>query len=94
MIEIQEKITTDNISKKSDKFSVLGNEAHLRILVLLEDQPLAHDEIHDVMEEEGYYKHRETTFNALSKVVEAGFVEKNYEEDRKKLIYELDIAEA
>jgi len=68
----------ENYKKKSKKFLLLGNPNHLRILLILKEanKPLHTEEIRQMLEKEGIYKHRENTHKALQKLVNTGFIKK------------------
>ena len=68
----------EDYNKKSEKFLLLGNQNHLRILLILKeaDKPLTTEEIRVILEKEGIYKHRENTYKALQKLVRVGLIKK------------------
>ncbi|MBT4377124.1 hypothetical protein HOD29_07165 [archaeon] len=88
-MEIKLKFNSQNYKKQSKKFLALSNSIHLRILIILENGKLSHDEIHKILEKEGFYKHRENTYHALEKLLEAGFIIKEYQQIKKKFLYSL-----
>jgi len=63
---------------QSEKFLLLGNPNHLRIILIFKEanKPLHTEEIREILEKEGIYKHRENTHKALQKLVNAGFIKK------------------
>lgn len=75
--------------EKSERFLLLGNPNHLRLLLLLEEakKPMTAREITLVLEKEGVYKHRENTHRALKKLVKAGLIKK--EKISKGIVYSL-----
>lgn len=64
--------------KESEKFLLLGNPNHLRILLILEDnkKPMTTEDIREILEKEGIYKHRENTHKSLQKLVKVGLINK------------------
>ena len=68
----------DNYKKQSEKYLLLGNPNHLRILLIIKEanRRLTTEDIRKILEEEGIYRHRENTHKALQKLVKAGFIKK------------------
>lgn len=68
----------ENYKKQSERFLLLGNPNHLRILLVLESakKPMTTEEIRTILEKEGIYKHRENTHKALQKLVRANLIKK------------------
>ncbi|MCK4521802.1 MAG: winged helix-turn-helix transcriptional regulator [Nanoarchaeota archaeon] len=68
----------DNYKKQREKFLLLGNPNHLRILLILEEakRPMTTEEIRAILEKENVYKHRENTHKALQKLVRVGLIKK------------------
>ncbi len=78
-----------NYKVRSEKFLLLGNPNHLRVLLILEEakRPLSSKEITSILEKEGVYKHRENTHRALKKLLKAGLIKK--EKGQKRIVYSL-----
>jgi len=79
----------EDYKKKSEKFLLLGNPNHLRILLILKeaDGPLTTEEIRAILENEGIYKHRENTHKALQKLVRLNLIKKQKGENQIGDVY-------
>lgn len=88
-MDINIHIDNANYKKQTEKFIILGNTNHLRILLILEDvkKPMRTEELRKILEKEGIYKHRENTHKALQKLVRVGLVKKSKGENKIGDIY-------
>jgi hypothetical protein len=85
-MQIELEVQEDNVQKVAKRAKVLGNPNNLLILLALQDKPLSLDEIHNKIMKKSYL-HRESTYRALEKLVQTEFLEKEYNQTSKKIIY-------
>lgn len=82
-------ITKDNLQKEVQKLEALSSTGALRILMLLKEKPMTLKEIDEVIHKEGIYKHRESSYKAVERMVKADLAKKEYDQARKKIIYSI-----
>lgn len=82
-------VNAENYDKTAKKFKILGNLAHLKILLILEAGSMTMDAVHAKLKEHGIYKHRENTYKALEKLVELKILKKEYREEQRRFFYSL-----
>jgi len=73
--------------------SVLSNSTRVNLLKLLAEGPLSATEAHEAYVDRYDSKHRESIYRELENLVEDGFVDKNYSEARRSLLYHLRVSE-
>jgi len=80
-------INKSNIKEIAEKLKGIGTPGCLRILMLLKNNSLSLNEVDEVLYKENIYKHRESAYKALEKLVNLKIVKKEYDQERKKIIY-------
>lgn len=90
-MELVINFNNDDLDKKAEKFKILGNPVHLKIILILNDGEKSANEIHQILEECSIIKNRTSTYKAIQKLVNVDIVEiKKYVfKGRKRIIYYL-----
>ena len=80
-------IRESNVKHLSQVFTRLGNEAYLRILLLLAKQDSTIERTYQSMKKARLHVYRESTYKALEKLREIGLIGKSYDPERKTFVY-------
>ena len=86
-MDIKIDINASNYKEISQKIEILKNHRHLKILLLLENKEMTSKEVHEILEQERIYVHRENTYQALEKLTEIKIIKKEYKANKKKIFY-------
>jgi len=81
----------DNLTEKARVFKALGNQIHLKIILLLRGGEQSADEIYLWLKGAGLVQKKTSVYKTLQKLVGTGIVEteKKYIRDRLKTSYRL-----
>ena len=83
-------LSEEELKEVSEKISSMKSKTSLRILMILKEGDMCLDEIHEVLEDSGQIKYRESAYKALEKMASSGIISKRYDKDRKKIVYGLE----
>ena len=89
MVKFPIDLNKENYIGVAKKLEILGNKNHLRILLILEEtgKPMKSDEIHEILEREEIYSHRENTYRALQKLAKMNLIKKEKGKDKVGDVY-------
>lgn len=80
-------VKDDNLEYMADTFSVLKNPTALKIMLILENNNLSLDEVHEQLKKGKTHKYRDWTYRILEKLVESKLILKEYSNEAKKILY-------
>lgn len=91
-MDIKISIDLNDYKSKSKIFETLKNHRHLRILLILDNNKMSTQEIHEIIgTKEHIYAHIENTYQAIEKLVKTGLVKKEYDPIKKKIVYSKNV---
>jgi len=88
-MQLKQDLTEDSLKEIAKKSKLLGNPKHLQILLIIENKSQTLDEIHERIKKKRTYLHRESTYKAIEKMVDASLIKKEYDPKMKKFFYSI-----